>query len=84
MTFDVFRLRERAVGEYRDCVESFVHMLDARIEAYVRQRLVALVTDPTRRTPETFAALKPLGVRHIDMPLTPERLWRAIREASGG
>jgi carbon-monoxide dehydrogenase large subunit len=26
-------------------------------------------------------ALKPLGVRHVDMPLTPERLWRAIREA---
>jgi carbon-monoxide dehydrogenase large subunit len=21
------------------------------------------------------------GVRHIDMPLTPERVWRAIREA---
>ena len=27
-------------------------------------------------------ALKPLGVRHIDMPLTPERVWRAIRAAS--
>ena len=26
-------------------------------------------------------ALKPLGVRHVDMPLTPERLWRAIRDA---
>ena len=24
-------------------------------------------------------ALAPLGVRHIDMPLTPERVWRAIR-----
>ncbi len=23
-------------------------------------------------------ALAPLGVRHLDMPLTPERLWRAI------
>jgi carbon-monoxide dehydrogenase large subunit len=23
-----------------------------------------------------------LGVRHIDMPLTPERVWRAIQEAS--
>lgn len=26
-------------------------------------------------------ALKPLGVRHIDMPVTPERLWRAIQSA---
>ena len=26
-------------------------------------------------------ALRPLGVRHIDMPVTPERVWRAIREA---
>jgi aerobic carbon-monoxide dehydrogenase large subunit len=24
-------------------------------------------------------ALAPLGVRHVDMPLTPERVWRAIR-----
>ena len=26
-------------------------------------------------------ALAPLGVTHLDMPLTPERVWRAIREA---
>jgi carbon-monoxide dehydrogenase large subunit len=26
-------------------------------------------------------ALAPLGVRNINMPLTPERVWRAIREA---
>ena len=24
-------------------------------------------------------ALRPLGIRHLDMPLTPERVWRAIR-----
>jgi carbon-monoxide dehydrogenase large subunit len=28
-------------------------------------------------------ALAPLGVRHLDMPVTPERVWRAIREAKG-
>jgi carbon-monoxide dehydrogenase large subunit len=28
-------------------------------------------------------ALRPLGVSAIDMPLTPERLWRAIRAADG-
>jgi aerobic carbon-monoxide dehydrogenase large subunit len=27
-------------------------------------------------------ALSPLGVRHIDMPLTREKVWRAIREAT--
>ena len=26
-------------------------------------------------------ALEPLGVKHIDMPATPEKVWRAIREA---
>ena len=28
-------------------------------------------------------ALGPLGVTHIDMPLTPERVWRAIQDAKG-
>ncbi|MCX2727523.1 xanthine dehydrogenase family protein molybdopterin-binding subunit [Thermomicrobium sp. 4228-Ro] len=27
-------------------------------------------------------ALAPFGIDHIDMPLTPERIWRAIRERS--
>jgi carbon-monoxide dehydrogenase large subunit len=27
-------------------------------------------------------ALAPLGVRHLDMPATPERVWRAIGEAA--
>jgi carbon-monoxide dehydrogenase large subunit len=26
-------------------------------------------------------ALAPLGVRHLDMPVTPERVWQAIRDA---
>ena len=25
-------------------------------------------------------ALKGLGVRHVDMPLTPQNVWRAIHE----
>jgi carbon-monoxide dehydrogenase large subunit len=29
-------------------------------------------------------ALAPLGVRHIEMPTTPERVWQAIRGAKGG
>jgi aerobic carbon-monoxide dehydrogenase large subunit len=27
-------------------------------------------------------ALSHLGVRHIEMPATPERLWRAMRQAA--
>ncbi len=29
-------------------------------------------------------ALAPLGIEHIDMPATPERVWRAIRNARQG
>ena len=29
-------------------------------------------------------ALAPLGVRHLDMPVTPERVWRAIQDAKTG
>jgi carbon-monoxide dehydrogenase large subunit len=29
-------------------------------------------------------ALRPLGVRHVDMPVTPERVWRAIQAAQNG
>jgi carbon-monoxide dehydrogenase large subunit len=29
-------------------------------------------------------ALSHLGVRHIDMPCTPERVWRAINDARAG
>ena len=36
------------------------------------QTIVAAVLD----------ALRPLGIEHIDMPATPERVWRAIRAVS--
>jgi carbon-monoxide dehydrogenase large subunit len=29
-------------------------------------------------------ALSHLGVRHIDMPCTPDRVWRAIQSAAAG
>ena len=29
-------------------------------------------------------ALAPLGVRHLDMPLTPDRVWRTVRDAEAG
>jgi len=27
-------------------------------------------------------ALKPLGIAHIDMPATPQRIWQAINAAT--
>lgn len=39
MTFDVFALRERVVGEYHEYFESFVHIDDPRIDRYVRDTL---------------------------------------------
>ena len=35
-------------------------------------------------SPAVVDALRPLGVRHIKLPATPERVWRAIREAARG
>ncbi len=29
-------------------------------------------------------ALSPLGIRHLDMPYTPQTVWRAIQQAKGG
>jgi len=29
-------------------------------------------------------ALSPLGISHIDMPATPEKVWQAIRMAQAG
>jgi carbon-monoxide dehydrogenase large subunit len=29
-------------------------------------------------------ALSPLGIHHLDMPYTPQTVWRAIQSAKGG
>ena len=39
---------------------------------------------PTALVHAVVDALRELGVRHLDMPLTPERVWRAVREATAG
>ncbi|MER8416006.1 hypothetical protein [Mesorhizobium sp. M1329] len=31
----------------------------------------------------TDALCRPYGIRHIDMPATPARIWAAIKEAKG-
>ena len=39
MPFDVFGLRDHVVDQYRDYVESFIHVRDARIESFVNRML---------------------------------------------
>ena len=31
-----------------------------------------------------MATLRPLGVKHLDMPYTPAHIWQAIRDAQTG
>ena len=38
---DVFALRDRVVGEYREYFESFIHILDERIDGFVHERMAA-------------------------------------------
>jgi carbon-monoxide dehydrogenase large subunit len=42
------------------------------------------VGSPAAITNAVCNALADLGVKHIEMPLTPERVWLAIQEAQGG
>ena len=44
---------------------------------------VSTVPSPVAITNAVMDALSDLGIRHIDTPLTPEKVWRAIREAEG-
>ena len=39
----------------------------------------ATVGSPPAIVNAVVDALRPLGVRHIDMPLTPSRVWAAMR-----
>jgi ATP-dependent helicase YprA (DUF1998 family) len=94
MPFDVFRQRESVVREYRDYVESFVHVLDPRIDGFVRERLAegelwpeaVLQLNPAYEQGETLGQLAGRG------DLLPEtarffgselRLYRRQAEALG-
>jgi len=39
------------------------------------------VAAPSAIVDAVLDALAPLGVRNIDMPLTPHRVWQSIRDA---
>ena len=42
----------------------------------------AAIAGPAATINAICDALAPLGVSHIDMPATPEAVWRAIRSAA--
>ena len=42
---------------------------------------VSTVPSPVAVANAVLDALAPLGIRHLDTPLTPEKVWRAIHEA---
>jgi carbon-monoxide dehydrogenase large subunit len=44
---------------------------------------VSTVPAPVAVTNAVMDALSSLGVRHLDTPLTPEKIWRAIQGAAG-
>src|ERR1700687_5086734 len=70
MAFDVFALRERVVQEYRDYVESFVHVLDPGADAWIRAQLddghlwpdAVLQLNPAFEADKTLRALAKEGV----------------------
>jgi carbon-monoxide dehydrogenase large subunit len=39
------------------------------------------VSSPPAVVNAVMDALAPLGIRHLDMPLTAERVWQAIQDA---
>ena len=62
MAFDVFGLRDHVVQEYREYVESFIHIRDRRIERYVQDMLVAvLALNPAYEPAGTLADLAAAG-----------------------
>ena len=69
----------RDVGVYDHSVPTPTNALGAKGvgEAGCTGSLPALVN-------AAMDALRPLGIRHLDMPLTPARLWTAIRRARRG
>ena len=70
MAFDVFGLRDHVVREYRDYVESFIHVRDRRIESFVNEMLergklwpdAVLQLNPAYETAGTLADLAAEGV----------------------
>src|SRR5207302_9779349 len=71
---DVFALRDKVVDEYRQYVESFVNILDPRIENFVRDRLEAgeLWPDAVVQLNPAFVPAPTLGELQASGRISPE------------
>jgi ATP-dependent helicase YprA (DUF1998 family) len=74
LAFDVFALRDRVVEEYREYFESFVNILDPRIEAFVRAKLAEgeLWPDAVLQLNPAYAPGPTLGELATSGTVTPE------------
>jgi len=77
-------------AEYLFPAASELPAIDARFVATVATRNplgargvgeIGMVAAPSAVHGAVLDAVAHLGVRHVDMPCTPERVWRAIEEA---
>src|SRR5918912_938329 len=41
------------------------------------------IASPVAVVNAVMDALAPFGITHLDMPLTPDKVWRAVRDARG-
>jgi len=62
MPFDVFALRDQAVGEYQRYVKSFINILDHRLSDFVSAEL-----DQGRLWPDPVLQLNPAFERGSDL-----------------
>ena len=92
MTLDVFRLKDSVVSEYRDYLQSFVQVLDPRVDKYVAEMLdqgtlwpdAVLQLNPAFEMDQTLGELAQQGLLTADTArfFGPElRLYRHQREA---
>ena len=68
MAFDVFGLRDRVVGEYKDYLQSFIYILDQQIDKFVRDQL-----GMGRLWPEAVLQLNPAFQRGADLETLANR-----------
>ncbi len=62
----------------------FGHPFDAPPPRREGRRRVSTVGSPAAVVNAVVDALSPYGVRHVDMPLTPSKIWSLLRENGEG
>ena len=69
-------------GRYTDDVSLLGQVYAAFVRSpHAHARIRAIDARPALAVPGVLDALGEFGVEHIELPATPERIWRAIRAA---